>query len=184
MRAVLHGSRWRLQSFPGVGQSPAALDSARSGRDAWHMQNPSDLQSLADRLAIHDVLVRYSAAIDTKNFAMLDDVFAPDGIGDYRASGGIRGNLAEIKEWLGQALAIFTVVQHLVTNLTIELRGDEAVTSCYLFNPLGYPRDDGTTEMLWCGAIYRDRLVRTANGWRIRERVIQPQYLDGKLPGA
>ena len=34
------------------------------------------------------------------------------------------------------------------------------------------------------GATYRDRLVRTEAGWRIRERVIEPQYLDGKLPGA
>lgn len=148
------------------------------------MQSQIDLARLADRLAIQDVLVRYSTAIDTKNFAMLDEVFAADGIGDYTASGGIRGNLSEIKQWLGRALSFFTVVQHLVTNVTIDLHGDEATTSCYLFNPLGYPRDDGTTEMLWCGAMYRDRFVRTPDGWRIRERVIEPRYLDGKLPGS
>jgi hypothetical protein len=143
----------------------------------------SELAQLADRLAIQDVLVRYSTAIDTKNFAMLDEVFTTDGVGDYTASGGIRGTVEEIKTWLAAALSIFTVVQHLVTNVTIEFRGDEATTSCYLFNPLGYPRDDGSIEMLWCGAMYRDRFVRTKTGWRIRERVIEPHYLDGKLPG-
>jgi hypothetical protein len=145
------------------------------------MQN--DLALLVDRLAIQDVLVRYSAAIDTKNFALLDDVFTADGIGDYTASGGIRGTLAEIKEWLERALSIFTVVQHLVTNVNVEIRGDEATSTCYLFNPLGYPLDDGSVEMLWCGAVYRDRLTRTPKGWRIRERVIEPKYLEGKLPG-
>lgn len=152
-------------------------------RDARGMQNQNDLARLVDRLAIQDVLVRYSTAIDTKNFALLDEVFTADGVGDYTASGGIRGGLGEIKQWLAGALSIFTVVQHLVTNVTVEIRGDEALTSCYLFNPLGYPRDDGSVEMLWCGAIYRDRFVRTPDGWRIRERVIEPHYLEGKLPG-
>jgi len=144
----------------------------------------SQLSQIADRLAIQDVLVRYSAAIDNKNFALLDEVFTTDGIGDYTASGGIRGSLAEIKQWLERALSIFTVVQHLVTNVCVDLHGDEASTTCYLFNPLGYPRDDGSVEMLWVGAVYRDRFVRTPRGWRIRERVIEPQYLEGKLPGA
>lgn len=148
------------------------------------MSSSADVGLLCDRLAIQDVLVRYSTAIDTKRFDLLDDVFTPDGIGDYTASGGIRGTLPEIKTWLAQALSIFTVVQHLVTNLTVDIRGDEATSTCYLFNPLGYPSDDGSVEMLWCGAQYEDKLVRTGNGWRIRERVIRPAYLDGKLPGS
>ena len=148
------------------------------------MTNPSDLSNLADRLAIQDLLVRYSTAIDTKRFELLDEVFTPEGIGDYTASGGIRGTLPEIKTWLAQALSVFTVVQHLVTNLTVEIRGDEATCTCYLFNPLGYPNDDGSVAMLWCGAHYDDKLVRTKSGWRIRERVIRPAYLNGKLPGA
>jgi 3-phenylpropionate/cinnamic acid dioxygenase small subunit len=141
------------------------------------------LEAIADRMAIEDVLYRYSAAIDTKDFSLLADVFTEDGIGDYTASGGIRGGLPQIQQWLANALSIFSVVQHLVTNIRIELAGNEATSSCYLFNPLGYASEGGKTEMLYCGAVYRDRLVRTPQGWRIRERVIEPLYLDGKLPG-
>lgn len=144
----------------------------------------ADLRTLLDRIAIADLLALYSRAIDTKDFELLDEVFTPDGVGDYTASGGIRGTRAEIKEWLVGALGIFTVVQHLVTNVTVEIAGDEASSSCYLFNPLGYPAAGGRIEMLFCGGIYRDRLVRTPKGWRIRERVIETLYLDGKLPGA
>lgn len=144
----------------------------------------TDLRHLVDRLAIHDLLNLYSEAIDTKNFALLDEVFTSDGVGDYTASGGIRGTLTQMKTWLAQALSIFTVVQHLVTNVKVEIRGDEATSSCYLFNPLGYPKGGGEIEMLYCGGLYRDELVRTPKGWRIRERRIETLYLDGKLPGS
>ncbi len=178
---ALGGVGTRLQrSGLGLG----ALDSAVAGRDAGRMDDHAELRLVADRLAIYDLLARYSTAIDTKNFALLDEVFTADGIGDYTASGGIRGTLPELKKWLAQALSIFTVVQHLVTNVTVEIRGNDAKSTCYLFNPLGYPRDDGTIEMLYCGGLYHDRLIRTPKGWRIRERVIETQYLDGKLPGA
>lgn len=140
--------------------------------------------SLLDRLAIEDLLHRYCTAIDTKDFSLLDEVFTADGVGDYTSSGGIRGSLPEIKQWLGQALGIFTIVQHLVTNVRVELDGDRARATCYLFNPLGYAGEGGKTEMLYCGGVYRDELVRTPSGWRIRERRIEMRYLDGKLPGA
>ncbi|HEY2773150.1 MAG TPA: nuclear transport factor 2 family protein [Candidatus Binatia bacterium] len=142
-----------------------------------------DLRRLADRLEIEDLLVRYSTALDTKNYDLLDDVFTPDGIGDYTAGGGFKGTVPELKQWLTVALGIFTVVQHLVTNVAVEISGDEATSTCYLFNPLGYPAGEGL-ETMRAGGIYRDRLVRTAAGWRIRERVLTMLYLEGKMPGA
>lgn len=142
----------------------------------------NDLRAVTDRLAIEDLLHRYCNAIDTRDFQLLGEVFTIDGVGDYTASGGIRGTLPEIQAWLAQALSIFTVVQHLVTNIRIDLRGDEATSTCYLFNPLGWAAEGGRTEMLYCGGVYRDQLVRTPQGWRIRERVIQTLYLDGRLP--
>lgn len=148
------------------------------------MPDTPDLSAIADRLAIEDVLLRYSTAIDTKDFDLLDQVFTPDGIADYTASGGIRGGLDEVKPWLAAALGIFTVVQHLVTNVRVEVDGDEATSLCYLFNPLGWTREDGRVEMMYCGGGYRDRLVRTPAGWRIRERVIETLYLDGRMPGS
>ncbi|HYC55057.1 MAG TPA: nuclear transport factor 2 family protein [Candidatus Binatia bacterium] len=141
-----------------------------------------DAKTLADRLEIQDVLVRYCNAIDTGNYALLDEVFTAEGIGDYTAAGGIRGTLAEIKDWLEKALAPFPVRQHLVTNFTVEIDGDHASTHCYLFNPLGFP-DAGSLAMLFCGGAYRDTLVRTPQGWRITERVISTAYLHGKMPG-
>lgn len=148
------------------------------------METEQQLRFVLDRLAIEDLLHRYSRAIDTKDFGLLAEVFTADGVGDYSAAGGIRGSLSEIQAWLAQALGLFTVVQHLITNARIEIRGDEATSTCYLFNPLGYATDGGKVEMLYCGGLYHDQIVRTREGWRIRERVIETLFLDGKLPGS
>ena len=44
---------------------------------------PLSLQQISDRIEIHDLLVRYSHAIDTRNFDALDQVFTPDAFIDY-----------------------------------------------------------------------------------------------------
>ena len=49
------------------------------------------IQEISDRIRINDLLVRYTLAIDTKDYDLLDTVFQPDATVDYTTSGGIRG---------------------------------------------------------------------------------------------
>jgi hypothetical protein len=146
--------------------------------------NDQQLRRLADRLEIEDLLTRYATALDTKNYALLDEVFSDDGVGDYSAGGGFRGTRDELKQWLAMALGVFPICLHHMTNVQVEIDGDEAKSSCYLFNPLGMPAPEGKVEMLKAGGIYRDKLVRTPRGWRIRERTLTMLYLEGTPPGA
>ena len=62
-------------------------------------------QEISDRIEIGDLLVRYSRAIDTKDWALLDTVFLPDARVDYKSSGGIAGPYPEVRAWLEKALA-------------------------------------------------------------------------------
>jgi hypothetical protein len=55
--------------------------------------SPADV---ADRLAIDDLLTRYTMAVDDGNWDQLDTVFTPDAVIDYRSAGGIRGTRDEI----------------------------------------------------------------------------------------
>jgi hypothetical protein len=57
------------------------------------------LQELVDRRAIDDLLLRYTTALDTRQFDLLDQVFTPDAQIDYATSGGIRGNREDLKRW-------------------------------------------------------------------------------------
>lgn len=141
---------------------------------------------LADRLAIDEVLTRYCTAIDTGAWDVLDTVFAPDAVLDYTSSGGIRGPFAEVKPWLARMLPRFAVRQHFVTNREIEVAGDTATSRAYLFNPMGFARDDGTLALFFTGGVYEDRWRRTAAGWRIVERVLHERWRtpspDGSSP--
>ena len=84
----------------------------------------ADLELLADRLAITDVLTRYAWSLDTKAFDGLDDVFTADAHIDYTSSGGPKGPFPEVKAWLASVLPHFPVYQHLVTNIDVRLDGD------------------------------------------------------------
>jgi hypothetical protein len=48
-------------------------------------------REISDRIQIQDLLVRYTRAIDTKDWALLDTCFLPDAQVDYTATGGIAG---------------------------------------------------------------------------------------------
>lgn len=135
----------------------------------------SDERALFDRLAIEEVLVRYCDAIDGGDFALLERVFTPDAVLDYTASGGPRGPFPEVRAWLERALAPFELVQHVLGNLRVEVQGDRARSRCYFTNPMGAPGRGRGVSFL-CGGIYRDVLVRTAEGWRIAERVNEELY--------
>lgn len=129
------------------------------------------LEHLADRTAIDEQLARYCRAIDTGEWDLLDTIFTPDAVLDYTSSGGIRGAYADVKPWLAKILPLFAVRQHYVTNREIALDGDSATSLAYLYNPMGRRRDDGGLDLFFVGGTYRDRWVRTAEGWRIVERV-------------
>ncbi len=141
-------------------------------------------QEVSDRIEIGDLLVRYTRAIDTKDWALLDSVFLPDARVDYRSSGGIAGDYPKVRAWLEKALAAFPAMMHMIGNTTVELDGDEARTRTYVINPMGFPKEDGGLHVFTVAAHYVDRLVRTEDGWRIAERIEEQVLLDGSLPGA
>ena len=137
---------------------------------------PLSLQEISDRIEIHDLLVRYSHAIDTRDFDALDQVFTPDAFIDYSAMGGAKGSLPEIKAFLREAMGRFAGFQHLIANSMVELRGDRATGRTMCHNPMVLARPDGATHTFYCGLWYLDELVRTAEGWRIQRRVEEKCY--------
>jgi 3-phenylpropionate/cinnamic acid dioxygenase small subunit len=147
---------------------------------------PQDLslREISDRIQIQDLLVRYTVAIDTKDWSLLDSCFTPDAHVDYTATGGTKGAYPEVREWLEKALAPFPMTVHYISNSTVELKGDEASSRTYVINPMGFPKEDGSLHIFTVGGYYVDKLVRTDEGWRIAERVEESAFLDGSLPEA
>ena len=142
------------------------------------------LQQVSDRIEINDLLIRYTTAIDTKDYSLLDTCFVPDAHLDYTSAGGIAGAYPEVRQWLEKALAPFAVTVHFISNSVVDLGGDEAKARTCVLNPMGFPNPDGSLHMFTVGAYYNDELVRTEAGWRIRKRVEESAFLEGTLPEA
>jgi ketosteroid isomerase-like protein len=125
------------------------------------------LQEMSDRMEIADLLARYSAAIDGRDWDALDTLFTDDAVIDYSEMGGIRGTLAEQKAFLVSVMPSFAGFQHLTATSTFDIDGDTARVRTICFNPMVVTDE---RQVLFCGLWYRDVMVRTPTGWRIRER--------------
>jgi 3-phenylpropionate/cinnamic acid dioxygenase small subunit len=128
------------------------------------------VSELEDRIAVHDLLARYTVAIDTHAWDDLDDVFTPDATIDYTSSGGIKGMYPEIKAWLAEVLPGFAMTQHLLGLPLVTFDRDTATSRTEFYNPMGTRNADGSLSLFYVGGSYQDRLVRTPTGWRIVER--------------
>jgi len=133
------------------------------------------LQQLTDRIEIDDLLTRYATGLDAKDWDLWSACFTTDAFIDYTAAGGIKGTLPAVRQWLAQVMAGFPVTQHLVTNKAVDIDGDTATCRSCLFNPMGVS-DDDSVMFFFEGGYYRDKLVRTAAGWRIAERIEEPTF--------
>ncbi len=138
----------------------------------------ADLQRLADRIELNDLVVRYANAIDTRNFERLDTVFTPDAYIDYRAMGGIDGPYPAVKAWLPQALQHFPAFMHMTGNAEFDIQGDRATGRIACFNPMVVPRpgDSADTDTMFLGLWYLDEYVRTVDGWRMSRRAEEACY--------
>lgn len=127
------------------------------------MAVPSDLHGLSaeDVVAIQAVLMKYGFLIDDREFDRLAEVFTEDAVVDYRPGGpGPFAGLAEIDQAMK---TLQHPVQHMMVSHIIDsVSGDEVVTRTKALIPL---QAGGIADIA-----YRDVLVRTPAGWRIKEK--------------
>jgi hypothetical protein len=129
------------------------------------------LQEISDRFEIQDLIYHYADTIDRRNFDELRNIFSTDALIDYSAVGGPIGKPEEIITFLKQALAAFKTYQHLNANLQITVNGDIGSGRVMCFNPQDLKLGKGKSQLFMLGLWYKDKYVRTKDGWRIHERV-------------
>ena len=135
-----------------------------------------DLQELADRQEITDLLTRYAKAVDRKDWDLYRSVFTPDADLDYTSAGGIAGDLEAQAKWLEEALAQFPRTQHMVANIDIAFSGPDAATVEAMFHN---PMVMGDKSSFVTGGWYHHEVVRTPEGWRSRKLVEESAYFSG-----
>lgn len=127
--------------------------------------------SLDDRpglaLALHEVLVAYARMCDERDWSAIGRVFAPGAQADY--GGWKLPDVPAILRMLQRHLGGCGPTQHLLGNLTVEVRG-EAVTSRVAVRAAHRGAGPRVHLHYDCMGDYLDRWAWTAEGWRIAHR--------------
>ena len=118
---------------------------------------------LADRVAIHELLGLYGHVIDERRWDDMELVFTDDVVFDSSDFGtGVSHSLDELRaKWSGD-LTQHPLAHH-ATNIVISEDPDGTVR--VLSNAIGVGRKGRVGS-----AVYRDVVVRTDAGWRLRSR--------------
>ena len=137
------------------------------------------LETLLERAAIQSVLDLYATALDNRDWAALDEVFAAEASTHYEGMGHFDGRDAIVR-FISQVLNQCGSTQHLLGNYRIEIDGDTATAKCYLAAiHAGIGDYQGQTQTVW--GEYRDRLVKTPAGWRIVHRELAGIHGEGDV---
>jgi 3-phenylpropionate/cinnamic acid dioxygenase small subunit len=135
------------------------------------------LQRLLDHDEIIQTLHRYAFALDDRDWDLLETVFTPDAVGEY--SGQRYEGFPAILEMISGVLGRIDRTQHLIGNATVwTYDGDTATTRCYLHGQHTIDGLPGGDNNVLAGE-YRDRFVRTPDGWSIAHRSLKITWREG-----
>ena len=84
------------------------------------------LRRLLDREEIRDVLYRYAAAIDVKDYARLRTVFTDDVVAQYAGAPEIHG-ADELTSWIREMSPTTKYQHHLLNVYEVEVDGDDGL---------------------------------------------------------
>ena len=136
---------------------------------------PPDIQSLANKLQIRELIDEYSNVCTQKCWDRLPDLFAEACA--WRTRGTHRRDVVGRQQVVEAIIGVvegYRLVFQTPHAPRITLAGDTA-SSTTLMNEIVKVDDESGRFVL---AIYHDQFVRTAEGWKFKERVFQGSYLE------
>ncbi|MFJ4695921.1 nuclear transport factor 2 family protein [Streptomyces sp. NPDC088766] len=148
-----------------------------------------ELAAVMDRLAVDGLITDYAVAVDDGDWAAYRALFTSDGRADYRSAGGIEGEVGKVAAWLDESTRPFSMRQHLIVNRRLRFgvleqdRGDTARVQADYVSPMRLAGGEGAAGApdFVCGGRYAFELLRTEDGWRMREVVVREKWR--RLPG-
>lgn len=149
-----------------------------------------ELAAVMDRLAVDGLITDYAVAVDDGDWAAYRALFTSDGRADYRSAGGVEGEVGKVAAWLEESMRPFSMRQHLIVNRRLRFGvleqdlGDTARVQADYVNPMRLAGEEeggaGAPDFV-CGGRYAFELLRTEDGWRVREVVVREKWR--RLPG-
>jgi hypothetical protein len=138
----------------------------------------------ADITEIASIIYRYSTAMDARHWALMDEVFADDVVGEL--DGFVCRGRAELVKFIRTAIECCTSTHHMNGNIEATVANDRAKVSSK-FSAWHTGRNDMSDRIFLALGTYTDDLVRTPQGWRITNRAERTQiqvWLDASQQGS
>jgi hypothetical protein len=157
------------------------------------------LQALEDRVHIEQLLMRYAAALNTRDADLYVSLFAPDGEFEIRLGhdepylGPLKGHDAIRKRWFpdGGSAAdaagrrAYGPMRHMTTNYEIDVRGDTATVRGYFLELVSNGRNvpAGTKPpRIHSMGRYEDELVKLNGQWLFKKRLVLADFNTAWAP--
>jgi len=135
----------------------------------------------ADRLAIRELIERYSDALNRRDFVAMAALFTDDARWRVDAPFDLHFEGAAIATSIAAMIGNYAFLLQMPHAIAVDVAGDHADARTTIHEIA--QAADGASGLNSFG-LYHDRLVRTAQGWRFAERRFAPGYLDtAPLPG-
>jgi ketosteroid isomerase-like protein len=166
------------------------LASSGVGRAAEPADVESRLRALEDRAAIEQLLMRYAAALNTRDADTYVSLFTPDAQFELRRAideppflGPFKGRDALRKQWFPEGPGpvdasgrrAFGPMRHVTTNYEIDVRGDTATVRAFFIevvsNGPNIPPGSKPPTIHAMGR-YEDELVKQGGQWLFSKRVV------------
>jgi hypothetical protein len=119
----------------------------------------------ADRLAIQEVLARYSHCIDRGRWSKLAELFTEDCRLDLSQLMGAYDGQAGIAQFVATLEPLGVFMRHIVSNVVIEGDADRAHVECYVTAVTGSPATPNRMT-----GFYDDQLVKQNGRWLLHRR--------------
>jgi len=120
----------------------------------------------------------YATALDDRDWKRLATCFTADAVALYGPVLGRHEGFTAIENLCRVALEPLDSSHHMITNHEITIEGDTAHTHCYLHAQHTKAGTEGGDNFVIAGS-YVDELVRTPQGWRIRQRELRMIWQEG-----
>lgn len=125
------------------------------------------IQALLDKQAITDVINLYLRGADRADIDLIANAYHPDAIEDH--GGVFKGPASDYVALMARVLPKAGIMNHLATNIVIELDGDTANAEHYILAFARMQKSGETFETLTLARAI-DRFERRDGNWKIAHR--------------
>ena len=135
-----------------------------------------DIQTLADRAEITDVFVNLGRCLDEHDFDGLKEILTEDVVGT--TPGGTQEGREALIEQARANHEGYERLAHQFSSILVDVEGDTASVRAYVSGSFGHADSPAPVRIIV--GQYRNKLVRTAEGWRINELLVEPKFRVGE----